>query len=623
MADIGVAGSLLRGLHVAALASLFGTLLFLLAVLPARPAPDALRAQDVLLRIARVSAVCSVVIGIAWLIAETALIAGMDNVAATLRTVPTVALRTQFGQCLVARLALLSLVLVITRLRRLSLVAAMLLSGAALALQPVLGHAGAIGGRAGGELTASEVLHLLAAGAWLGGLLPLLLIISIVPRDAAANACRNFTPVGLASVLLLMGTAIVQIAALVGGLPGLFGTAYGHVALIKLGSFIALLALAALNRLVLTERLTGSAQIRTMRISIALEIALGACVVITAAFLASRTPGTHEQPVWPFQWRPSLAAFDDPDLRREITIALTGVAVGIAFLALSVFWRRIRWFGLGAAAFILVWSIPHLDLLFVAAYPTSFFTSPTEFAATSIVSGERLFTTHCTVCHGAEAHGDGPAARSLPVPPADLTAEHFRAHADGDLYWFISHGFTTADGMTEMPGFTASLSSEAIWHLIDYLHAHNAGEAMRRTGHWPVPVAMPQFDAQCPKGQIADLDDFRGRALRLIAGGTAPAGDIDAVTILVVRNTLVRPLADVCVTIEPQVWTALAILLGMTPEGLDGTQVLVDPNGWLRAVWQEGNPANWRDPQVVAARLRDIAAHPLVVTTPAGHTHPR
>ncbi len=47
-----------------------------------------------------------------------------------------------------------------------------------------------------------------------------------------------------------------------------------------------------------------------MRVSIAAEMVLGALVVIAAAFLASLTPGTHEQPVWPFAWRPSLAAFE-------------------------------------------------------------------------------------------------------------------------------------------------------------------------------------------------------------------------------------------------------------------------------------------------------------------------
>ena len=63
-----------------------------------------------------------------------------------------------------------------------------------------------------------------------------------------------------------------------------------------------------------------------MRASIALEAVLGTIVIILAGFLASRTPATHEQPVWPFAWRPSLAVMADVDLRREVIGAL--VAIG-------------------------------------------------------------------------------------------------------------------------------------------------------------------------------------------------------------------------------------------------------------------------------------------------------
>ena len=385
-------------------------------------------------------------------------------------------------------------------------------------MQPLLGHAGAIGGGAGAQLIVSEALHLLAAGAWLGGLLPLFLAVGRLPHAAAAAACHGFTPIGLASVLLLAGTAVVQIAAFMGGLPGLFGTGYGHVALVKLGLFVVLLALAALNRLVLTDRLAATAGARRLH-----------AVLHRGRDGAGRTCRHHRRlprlahagnaraAGLAIAWRPSLAAFDDPGLRAELVAAVCAAAIGVAIAVTGVIWRRIRWPALGMAVVIEVLAIPHLDLLFVAAYPTSFFTSPTEFAATAIAHGARLFAANCVVCHGAEGRGDGPAARSLPLAPADLTADHFRAHSDGELYWFISHGFTTPDGAITMPGFAGVLSSEAIWHLIDYLRAHNAGDAMRRTGSWPQPLPMPQFDAQCANGQIIDLDDLRGRALRIIA----------------------------------------------------------------------------------------------------------
>ena len=40
---------------------------------------------------------------------------------------------------------------------------------------------------------------------------------------------------------------------------------------------------------------------------------------------------------------------------------------------------------------------------------------------TSPVSGKEMFLSYCASCHGKDAKGDGPAAASLKVAPADLT----------------------------------------------------------------------------------------------------------------------------------------------------------------------------------------------------------
>ena len=39
----------------------------------------------------------------------------------------------------------------------------------------------------------------------------------------------------------------------------------------------------------------------------------------------------------------------------------------------------------------------------------------------SPASGKEMFETHCAVCHGKDGKGDGPAAKALKKPPADLT----------------------------------------------------------------------------------------------------------------------------------------------------------------------------------------------------------
>ena len=459
MSTLEIVVALLRGAHMAALVSLFGTLVFLTLVAPAamaEAAKDAPRLRRRLLRVARISAALALIVGIAWMAVESAVIAGADSVAMTLQALPVVALRTQFGQWLLVRGVLLLAVLPLLRPWRAGNAVAAVLAAMALALQPMLGHAGALGGSLGTTLIISEVLHLLAAGAWLGGLLPLFITLGTLPHNAAATACRSFTPVGLSAVLVLGGTATVQVTEFMGGVPGLFGTGYGHVALVKLGLFAVLLTLAAINRLALTDRLAGAAPDaarRHMRISVATEAVLGTLVVLTAGFLASHAPGTHEQPVWPFAWRPSLSAFYVPELRNEVTVALLAAGAAVIIAIIGVIWRKVRWPALVVAAITLALAIPHLDLLFVEAYPTSFYTSPTEFAATAIVHGAKLFAANCVVCHGAEGRGDGPSAKSLPWPPADLTAEHFWAHSDGELFWYLSHGFDAPDGSLAMPGF--------------------------------------------------------------------------------------------------------------------------------------------------------------------------
>jgi mono/diheme cytochrome c family protein len=421
----------------------------------------------------------------------------------------------------------------------------------------------------------------------------------------------------------------VQIAEFMGGVPGLFGTDYGRIALVKLGLFAVLLTLAAINRLALTDRLAGTAPdaARHMRVSVATEAVLGTLVVLTAGFLASHAPGTHEQPVWPFAWRPSLSAFYVPDLRNEVTLALLAVGAAVIIAVIGVVWPKVRWPALVVAAITLALAVPHLDLLFVEAYPTSFFTSPTEFAATAIVHGAKLFAANCVVCHGAEGRGDGPSAKSLPLRPADLTAEHFWAHSDGELFWYISHGFAAPDGPLAMPGFETTLSSEGRWELIDYLRAHNAGESMRTTGKWAHPLPIPQFDIACANGRTLDLDDLRGRVLRIVAVSgdestvpEAPAG-IDITTVVLPHRLAAGTHLANCVASEPETWVAFSILSGVSGEALAGEQALVDQNAWLRAAWRPGEPGNWTNPQALAAVVRYIAAHPIAADAAGGHVH--
>jgi putative copper resistance protein D len=96
--------------------------------------------------------------------------------------------------------------------------------------------------------------------------------------------------------LLVIAGAIVLVV-LLDGVAQLWTSRYGRLVSIKLGLVVALLSLAAFNKLRLTPRLrTGdSSAILIFRHSIEAEMLLaGSILVITAAFTTITGPGLEE-----------------------------------------------------------------------------------------------------------------------------------------------------------------------------------------------------------------------------------------------------------------------------------------------------------------------------------------
>jgi hypothetical protein len=231
-------------------------------------------------------------------------------------------------------------------------------------------------------------------------------------------------------------------------------------------------------------------------------------------------------------------------------------------------------------------------------------------------------------CHGIDAQGNGPAAGTLPIPPADLTRPHFWGFTEGELYWFISRGMDAPSGKSAMPAFGTVLSSDTRWSLIDYLKANNAGWSVRRTGGWNHPIQLPQFDALCADGSAIDRNDLHGRLVHIVAAaGGMPAlvptsAGLNVVTIVLSPpGHPIKPTGDACASIEPVTWDAFAILLGLPPDTLTGTQAMADQNGWLRARWRPGDPGSWYESARLAAVMRNVADHPLAVSAGADHAH--
>src|SRR5262249_32541990 len=136
---------------------------------------------------------------------------------------------------------------------------ALRLAGAVLACgllgaQSLTGHAAATEGVEFLVQVGVDVIHLLAAGVWLGGL-PLLGILltwayranQASAEGIAAEATRRFSALGLGSVLLIVLTGMVRAWMLVGSVPALLGTLYGQILLGKVGLLMLLLIPAAVN----------------------------------------------------------------------------------------------------------------------------------------------------------------------------------------------------------------------------------------------------------------------------------------------------------------------------------------------------------------------------------------
>ncbi len=621
----GVGLALSRGAAVATLLSAFGALTFACVVAPSAtaglPGLVLLDLDRRLLRLVRLSLAAAVAASLVWLMLQTANMASAEDFGAALAAIPLVVGQTSFGHVVTLQLAaLLATALILVRHPgrwRLRLA----LATATLALLLQAGHSHAAAMQSGFSLLlAADGVHLLAAGAWLGGLLPLLLVVRRAPARAAAMAARWFSPLGKLCIVALVATSAYQGWTLSGSLAAVVGTAYGWMLLIKLALLGILFAFACANRYGFAPALLGAAPEparRTLGRSIAVQTGFGLAIVAAAGLLSSLEPGMHSQPIWPFPERFSLdTVSEDPDFAREAAAAALALAASAALLGVAVLlrgsWRRWpRWAVAAAAVAIAGFAAPHLDLLFVPAYPSSYFHSPTEFATTAIAEGAGLFPTHCAACHGAEGRGNGPAAAGLPIPPANLTAEHLWMHSDGELYWWLAHGIAAPDGSPAMPGFAATLSDDQRWALIDYVRAHNAGLVVARAGDWTPALQAPELEADCVDGPRS-MAKLRGGAVRVLIGATTATALPGLTTILASPDAqpALAPAPGLCVARDPTVPAAYAIVTGRrlaTP-----TEVLVDAQGWLRAA----QPVTPAATPALTAELQRFATHAVSTAPP-------
>src|ERR1700683_4013992 len=183
--------------------------------------------------------------------------------------------------------------------------AAVILSAAFVGSLAWAGHAIGGQGTEGILHPAADVLHLIAAAAWVGALVPLALFLAMTGQDAdglavARTATLRFSTLGVVSVATILLTGIVNTWYLSGSIDALTETKYGHLLLIKIALFLAMAGVAAFNRLRLTPRLVDDPEMtaaqdarRQLCRNATLEAAMGAAIIAIVAALGTLPPGSH------------------------------------------------------------------------------------------------------------------------------------------------------------------------------------------------------------------------------------------------------------------------------------------------------------------------------------------
>ena len=294
---------LVRGVHFAATLLAGGTIGLL--VLIAEPAGTKARANFVALRhqltvLIWLALAMAILSGVAWLVLLASDILGA-SIAEVWRHGGAwpVLFDTRFGQVWCARL-LLALLLGLLMLRPATRSFQLAAAAALIALPALIGHAGATPGIAGDTHLASDMVHLLAAGAWLGGLPAFALLLWQTHRRAEATrsnfaieATRRFSIVGILSVSALLASGLINSWNLLSGPRDLVTTDYGRLVALKIGLFIAMVAIAAVNRFYLTPRLPEPAALCGLRRNSLAEVGLGLCMLLVVGILGTLPPVAH------------------------------------------------------------------------------------------------------------------------------------------------------------------------------------------------------------------------------------------------------------------------------------------------------------------------------------------
>jgi copper resistance protein D len=219
----------------------------------------------------------------------------------------TVLFETRFGRVWQLRLGLIAAAFALTAICLAQVKAARglmpvlwLLSIVLLVSLAWISHAAAAGAHSFGLL--GDGIHLCAAGVWVGGLVPLAILLgrlrgSFSLGGAVVPVLQRFSTLSLCCVSVLVLSGISNSWLLVGSIHALFTTSYGRLLLFKLALFAVLIGFGARNRFLIKANLLKDPAspdlLPQLRRNVLCEVCLGAAVVAIVACLGVTPPARH------------------------------------------------------------------------------------------------------------------------------------------------------------------------------------------------------------------------------------------------------------------------------------------------------------------------------------------
>lgn len=295
-----------RALHFAATIVLFGQFAFVLLVAPERQVPPLFR------HTISWSIATFLVTAIAWIALEAVSMSGVPAREALSPTIlGTVMTQTQYGRVWLARMvvSLVLIALVAIRSQREQFAIGACASGLLLVALAGMGHGGSGRGLAGWIHLATDGAHLLAAGMWLGALVPLLVVFDHARRAGgtqavhlAVDATQRFSTLGIVSMATILLTGAVNSYYMLPSPAALVRSGYGLLLLAKIVAFALIIGIAGVNRLVFTPRLvvgahmdhTAGKALSRLKANAIVECLLGFGIIAVVGKLGITVPGAHQ-----------------------------------------------------------------------------------------------------------------------------------------------------------------------------------------------------------------------------------------------------------------------------------------------------------------------------------------